>query len=76
MLQRQIRDAYEGPMGKLAGTADDVAKVIETAITTGHPHPRYVITFAARFMMGLRRWAGDRGFDAVMRTQFPTPKSV
>ena len=76
VLQRQIHDAYEGPMGKLAGTADDVAKVIETAITTARPRTRYVITFAARFMMGLRRWAGDRGFDAVMRTQFPTPKSV
>jgi NAD(P)-dependent dehydrogenase (short-subunit alcohol dehydrogenase family) len=76
VLQRQIRDAYEGPMGRLAGSADDVAKVIETAITASRPRPRYVITFAARFMMGLRRWAGDRGFDAIMRTQFPTPKSV
>ena len=74
VLQRQIRDAYEGPMGKLAGSADDVAKVIETAITATRPRARYVITLAAHVMMGLRRWAGDRGWDAVMRTQFPTPK--
>ena len=31
---------------------------------------------AAHVMMGLRRWVGDRGWDAVMRTQFPTPKGA
>jgi NAD(P)-dependent dehydrogenase (short-subunit alcohol dehydrogenase family) len=30
VLQRQIRDAYEGPMGRLAAEADAVAKAIET----------------------------------------------
>jgi NAD(P)-dependent dehydrogenase (short-subunit alcohol dehydrogenase family) len=74
VLQRQIRDAYEGPMGRLAADADAVAKVIETAITASRPKTRYVITMAAHAMMGLRRWVGDRGWDAVMRTQFPTPK--
>ena len=76
VLQRQIRDAYEGPMGRLAADADAVAKVIETAITTPRPKTRYVITLAAHVMMGLRRWVGDRGWDAVMRTQFPTPKDA
>ncbi len=76
VLQRQIRDAYEGPMGRLAADADAVAKVIETAITTPRPKTRYVITLAAHVMMGLRRWVGDRGWDAVMRTQFPTPKGA
>jgi short-subunit dehydrogenase len=76
VLQRQIRDAYEGPMGRLAADADAVAKVIETAITTARPKTRYVITMAAHVMMSLRRWVGDRGWDAVMRTQFPTPKGA
>lgn len=76
VLQRQIRDAYEGPMGRLAADADAVAKAIETAITASRPKTRYVITMAAHVMMGLRRWVGDRGWDAVMRTQFPTPKGV
>jgi NAD(P)-dependent dehydrogenase (short-subunit alcohol dehydrogenase family) len=76
VLQRQIRDADEGPMGRLAADADAVAKVIETAITTSRPKTRYVITVAAHVMMGLRRWVGDRGWDAVMRTQFPTPKGA
>ena len=76
VLQRQIRDAYDGPMGRLAADADAVAKVIETAITASRPRTRYVITLAAHVMMGLRRWIGDRGWDAVMRTQFPTPKQA
>ncbi|MEO6026237.1 MAG: oxidoreductase [Candidatus Binatia bacterium] len=76
VLQRQIRDAYEGPMGRLAADADAVAKVIETAITASKPRTRYVITLAAHVMMGVRRWIGDRGWDAVMRTQFPTPKGA
>jgi len=76
VLQRQIRDAYEGPLGRFAADADAVAKVIETAITASRPRTRYVITLAAHVMMGLRRWVGDRAWDAVMRTQFPTPKSV
>jgi NAD(P)-dependent dehydrogenase (short-subunit alcohol dehydrogenase family) len=76
VLQRQIRDAYEGPMGRFAADADAVAKAIETAITATRPKTRYVITAAAHMMMGLRRWLGDRGWDAVMRTQFPQPKGA
>jgi short-subunit dehydrogenase len=75
VLQRQIREAYEGPMGRLAADADAVAKVIETAITASRPRTRYVITFAAHMMMGLRRWLGDRSWDAMMRTQLPVPKN-
>jgi NAD(P)-dependent dehydrogenase (short-subunit alcohol dehydrogenase family) len=76
VLQRQIRDAYEGPMGRLAADADAVAKAIETAITASRPKTRYVVTAAAHVMMGLRRWLGDRGWDAMMRTQFPQPKGA
>ncbi|MCC6766213.1 MAG: SDR family NAD(P)-dependent oxidoreductase [Deltaproteobacteria bacterium] len=76
VLQRQIHDAYEGPMGRLAADADAVAKSIEAAITASRPKTRYVITAAAHVMMGLRRWLGDRGWDAVMRTQFPQPKGM
>lgn len=75
VLQRQIRDAYEGPMGRLAADADAVAKVIETAITASRPRTRYVITMAAHMMMGLRRWLPDRAWDAMMGTQLPAPKN-
>jgi NAD(P)-dependent dehydrogenase (short-subunit alcohol dehydrogenase family) len=75
VLQKQIREAYEGPMGRLAADADAVARVIETAITASRPKTRYVITMAAHMMMGLRRWLGDRQWDAMMRTQLPVPKN-
>ncbi len=76
VLRRQIHDAYEGPMGRLAADADAVARAIERAVTASRPKTRYVITAAAHVMMGLRRWLGDRGWDAVMRTQFPQPKGA
>ncbi len=75
-LARQIREAYEtGPMAALAGTPEAVAAVIEKAVATSRPRTRYKVTFAARFLMGLRRWLPDRAFDAFLRTQIkpPTP---
>jgi NAD(P)-dependent dehydrogenase (short-subunit alcohol dehydrogenase family) len=72
--EAQVRGAYEGPMAMLAGTSDQVARVIERAITARRPRTRYPVTFGARLMMGLRRLLGDRGFDAFLRTQFPTPQ--
>jgi short-subunit dehydrogenase len=71
VLARKIREAYEGPMGRLAAEPEAVARVIERAITAEKPRTRYVITFAARFMMALRRWLPDRAFDGFLRTQFP-----
>jgi NAD(P)-dependent dehydrogenase (short-subunit alcohol dehydrogenase family) len=76
-LKEQIRNAYEGPMAKLAAVGPEpVAKAIERAITSERPRTRYVITAGARLMMGLRRWLPDRAFDAFLRTQFPSPGPV
>lgn len=71
----KVREAYEGPMGRLAAGPEAVAKVIAHAITARRPRTRYVITAAGRFILGLRRWLPDRAFDAFLRTQFeePTP---
>ena len=71
VLARKIKEAYEGPMGRLAAQPAAVARVIERAITAERPRTRYPVTFAARFMMGLRRWLPDRAFDGFLRTQFP-----
>lgn len=73
ILRQRLREAYEGPMGKLAAGPEAVALVIEKAITAARPRTRYVVTFAARFLMGLRRWLPDRAFDAFLGTQFPRP---
>ena len=70
----KIREAYEGPMGRLASGPEAVAQVIEKALAKSRPATRYPVTAAARIMMGLRRWLPDRAFDAVLRTQFAPPR--
>jgi NAD(P)-dependent dehydrogenase (short-subunit alcohol dehydrogenase family) len=72
-LANAIKDAYEGPMGAMAGTADGVAAVIEKAISSSRPRTRYPVTVAARSLMALRRWLPDRMFDLFLRTQFTPP---
>src|SRR5438034_52708 len=71
VLAQKIKEAYEGPMGRFAAGPEAVAHVIEKAITAERPRTRYPVTFAARFLMGLRRWLPDRAFDGFLRTQFP-----
>jgi NAD(P)-dependent dehydrogenase (short-subunit alcohol dehydrogenase family) len=69
----KIHEAMDGPLSAIAGTADDVAKAIEHAVTATKPRTRYKITAAARVMMFLKRWLPDRGFDAFLGTQYPRP---
>ena len=73
ILASKVREAYEGPMGRLAAGPEAVAKVSEQAITVRRPRTRYVVTGAARFLLGLRRILPDRAFDAFLRTQFEQP---
>jgi NAD(P)-dependent dehydrogenase (short-subunit alcohol dehydrogenase family) len=74
VLKQQIRNASEGPMGWFAVGPEAVAKVIEKAITARRPKTRYVITIAARSLIGLRRWLPDRAFDAMLRTMMKPPR--
>jgi NAD(P)-dependent dehydrogenase (short-subunit alcohol dehydrogenase family) len=73
ILSQRIRGAYEGPMGALAAGPEAVAKVIEKAVTARRPRTRYVVTAAARMLLGMRRLLPDRGFDAFLGMQFPHP---
>ena len=57
----------------LAATPDDVARRIEKAVAARRPRARYGLIFGATLLLGLRRWLGDRGLDAFLRTRFPTP---
>ena len=65
---------YEGPMKRLGGGPDTVAKAIERAISARHPKTRYKVTASARLALAQRRLLPDRAWDAVMRSQFPSPK--
>jgi NADP-dependent 3-hydroxy acid dehydrogenase YdfG len=65
---------YKGPMARLGGGPDAVAKVIERAVTTRRPRARYAVTPSARLAIMQRRLAPDRVWDLAMRSTFPVPK--
>ena len=68
------KGAYdEGPMAKLGGGPDTVAKAVEKAISSRHPRTRYKVTASARMALATRRVLPDRGWDAFLRSQFPQP---
>lgn len=66
--------AYDGPMRHFGAGPERVAKVIERAITRGHPPARITITPSAKVLLATRRLLSDRAWDAAMRAQFPQPK--
>ena len=72
-IAAKVREAYEGPMGRLAAGPEAVAKVIQNAITVQRPRTRYLVTAAAHIIVGLRRILSDRAFDAFLGTQFERP---
>jgi NAD(P)-dependent dehydrogenase (short-subunit alcohol dehydrogenase family) len=57
----------------IAGKPEDVAKVIERAISARNPRPRYRVTFVARLLPAMRHTLPDRAWDAFLRTQAPAP---
>jgi NAD(P)-dependent dehydrogenase (short-subunit alcohol dehydrogenase family) len=63
----------EGPLRRLGGGPETVARAIERAISARHPRPRYKVTPSARLALGARRLLPDRAWDAAMRSQFPRP---
>jgi NAD(P)-dependent dehydrogenase (short-subunit alcohol dehydrogenase family) len=67
--------AYEGPLAKLGGGPEDVARKIGKAISSRHPRARYPVTPSARMILGLHTLLPDRGWDAFTATSFPRPKS-
>ena len=68
------REAYEGPMRRLGGGPEQVAKVIERALTRRNPPARITVTASAKLLLAMRRLMSDRAWDATMRSQFPQPQ--
>jgi NAD(P)-dependent dehydrogenase (short-subunit alcohol dehydrogenase family) len=65
---------YEsGPLGRLGGPPEAVARKIEQAITARSPRTRYTVTPSARVLITLRSVLRGRGWDAMLRGQFPRP---
>ncbi len=69
----KTEEAYRGPMARLGGAPDAVAKTIAAALKAERPKSRYPVTPSAHLMINQRRLMPDRLWDLVMRTQFPTP---
>jgi NAD(P)-dependent dehydrogenase (short-subunit alcohol dehydrogenase family) len=65
--------AYEGPLAKLGGGPDTVARKIERAISARRPRARYTVTPSAKMSLATRALLPDRGWDAFVGTQFPKP---
>jgi NAD(P)-dependent dehydrogenase (short-subunit alcohol dehydrogenase family) len=76
-LARWHARTYAGPphniAGRLAVSADDVARVITRAATSRRPRSRYPVGILARGLFLLRRWLPAAAFDAFVRRQFPFP---
>jgi NAD(P)-dependent dehydrogenase (short-subunit alcohol dehydrogenase family) len=67
--------AYQGPIGKLGGGPESVARKIEKAISRRRPRTRYPVTPSARMILGIHTLLPDRGWDAFNASNFPRPKS-
>jgi NAD(P)-dependent dehydrogenase (short-subunit alcohol dehydrogenase family) len=65
---------YEnGPLAKLGGPPEAVASAIEKAISADRPRTRYKVTPSARALIALHAVLGDKGWDRMLRGQFPRP---
>ena len=66
---------YKGPMRRLGGGPETVARTIEKAITARRPRSRYKVTPSAKLAIAQRRLVSDRLWDRAMAAQFPRPKA-
>jgi NAD(P)-dependent dehydrogenase (short-subunit alcohol dehydrogenase family) len=68
-------EVYEkGLLSRLGGTPEDVAEVIEKAISARRPKARYPVTPSARVLISLAAVLPDSGWDAMLRSSFPRPR--
>jgi NAD(P)-dependent dehydrogenase (short-subunit alcohol dehydrogenase family) len=73
-VAKATKDVYvTGPLAKLGGEPDDVAKVIERALRARRPAARYAVTPSASVLMTTRRLLPDSGWDAFLASNFPRP---
>ena len=72
-VAKATKEAYEGPLAKLGGGPETVARAIEKAISKRRPKTRYKVTASARMALAQRRLMTDRMWDGLLRSQFPAP---
>lgn len=75
-VAKATKESYEkGPLAKLAGSSDDVAKVIARALTAKNPKPRYTVTGSATLLLTQKSLLTDRAWDRFLGSNFPRPGS-
>jgi NAD(P)-dependent dehydrogenase (short-subunit alcohol dehydrogenase family) len=68
------KGVYEkGALRRLGGPPEAVARRIEQALTARRPRARYTVTPSARALIAQHAVLPDKGWDAMLRTQFPQP---
>jgi hypothetical protein len=73
-VARATAESYErGPLARLTGTPDDVARVIASAIAAKRPKTRYTVAASATVLLALRRLLSDRWWDRFVARSFPPP---
>jgi NAD(P)-dependent dehydrogenase (short-subunit alcohol dehydrogenase family) len=73
-VAQATKDVYEGgPMARLGGGPDTVARTVQRAITAKKPKTRYLVTPSAHLLVRQRSVMTDRMWDAMLRSQFPQP---
>ena len=66
---------YErGPLARLGGPPEAVARTIAAALDARRPRTRYTVTASAKVMLALHALLPDRAWDAFVAMQFPRPK--
>src|SRR6188474_2631302 len=71
---RITTESYEkGPVARLSGSPEDVAVVVEEALTAARPKTRYQVSSSARVFLTLRRLLSDRMWDAFLRRTYSSP---
>jgi NAD(P)-dependent dehydrogenase (short-subunit alcohol dehydrogenase family) len=73
-VMKATTEVYDGPMARLGGPPESVAKVIEKALTKAHPRARYLVTPSAYGAIAGRRVMPDKMWDLAMKSQFQQPK--
>jgi hypothetical protein len=73
-VAQATKEGYEkGFLSKLAGTPEDVARVIEKAIASPSPRARYTVSASATLLLSQRAMLNDWAWDRFLRTSFPSP---
>ena len=74
MVKQATQEIYDkGPMAKLGGGPEAVARVVLRALSARRPKSRYAVTPSASLTLAMRRLLPDPLWDAMLRTMFPMP---